>query len=141
MGGKIEKPHGVHRRVPAGFACRRAAAPVARHRREAAVARDQSRCAAAGKTCWGLAVHPVWFFNFTTHRENKVKILSKKVPDTQANPRYSAKNNVAIRMISTFIAKHNKIYNPDLLIYTCSNITFHNLNSTYPFLTQLSTFY
>ena len=76
-----------------------------------------------------------------SHRENKVKILSKKVPDTQANPRYSAKNNVAIRMISTFIAKHNKIYNPDLLIYTCSNITFHNLNSTYPFLTQLSTYY
>ena len=125
MGGKIEKPHGLHRRVPAGFACRRAAAPVARHRRD--------RSAAAGKTCWGPAVQPVWFFNFTTHRENKVKIVSKKVPDTQANPRYSAKNNVAIRMISTFIAKHNKIYNPDLLIYTCSNITFHNLNSTYPF--------
>ena len=46
---------------------------------------------------------PVWFLNFTTHRENKVKILSKKVRDTQPNPRYSAKNNVAIRMIATFI--------------------------------------
>ena len=45
----------------------------------------------------------MWFLNFTTHRENKVKILSKKVRDTQPNPRYSVKNNVAIRMIATFI--------------------------------------
>ena len=36
-------------------------------------------------------------------RENKVKILSKKVRDIQANPRYSAKNNVAMRMIATFM--------------------------------------
>ena len=36
MGAKIEKPHGVQRRAPGGFACRRAAAPAARHRREAA---------------------------------------------------------------------------------------------------------
>ena len=33
----------------------------------------------------------------------KVKILSKKVRDTQANPSYSAKNNVAIRVIATFM--------------------------------------
>ena len=46
---------------------------------------------------------PVWFLNFTTHRENKVNILSKKLRDTQTNPRYSAKNNVAIRMIATFM--------------------------------------
>ena len=73
MGGKIEKPYGG---TPPGL---RSGAPRAR------------RCA------------PVWFLNFTTHRENKVKILSKKVRDTQPNPRYSAKNNVAIRMIATFI--------------------------------------
>ena len=61
---------------------------------------------------------PVWFFNFTTHRENKVKILSKKVRDTQANPRYSAKNNVAMRMIATFM--------PIFFIYIIiANITFH----------------
>ena len=42
-----------------------------------------------------------WILIFTIHRK-KVKILSKKVRDTQANPRYSAKNNVAIRVIATF---------------------------------------
>ena len=47
---------------------------------------------------------PAWFFNFTIHRE-KVKILRKKVQETQANPSYSAKNNVAIRVIATFMPK------------------------------------
>ena len=50
----------------------------------------------------GPAAHPRVIFNFTIHRE-KVKLLSKKVRDTQANPSYSAKNNVAIRMIATFM--------------------------------------
>ena len=53
---------------------------------------------------------PVWFLNFTTHRENKVKILSKKVRDTQANARYSAKNNVAIRMIATFMPTYLSLF-------------------------------
>ena len=54
----------------------------------------------------GPAVHPRVILNFTTHRENKVKILSKKVRDTQAKARYSAKNNVAIRMIATFMPSY-----------------------------------
>ena len=42
-------------------------------------------------------------FKLQNQSRQKVKILSKKFRDTQPNPRYSAKNNVAIRMIATFM--------------------------------------
>ena len=35
----------------------------------------------------------------------RARILSNEVRDTQQNPRHSAKNNVAIRMIATFMPK------------------------------------
>ena len=104
MGGKIEKSHGGAPPGPRGGA-------EAGERREAP---NGGRSGAPrARRCT-----PVWFFNFTTHRENKVKILSKKVRDTQAKARYSAKNNVAIHMIATFM--------PTFFIYiTMTNISFH----------------
>ena len=59
-------------------------------------------------------VPPCAFCNFTTHRGNKVKILSKKVRDTQANARYSAKNNVAIRMIATFMPTYLSLFTGEI---------------------------
>ena len=47
-----------------------------------------------------------WFSISPSLREKNVKILSNEVRDTQQNPRYSAKNNVAIRMIATFMPKN-----------------------------------
>ena len=64
--------------------------------------RGAKRRTEVGAELWGPTGAPR-VFSFTTHRENKVKILSKKVRDTQANPSYSTKNNVAIRMIATFM--------------------------------------
>ena len=76
MGGKIEKPHGAQRRAWGGAeASVRRFAPLSGLRS----APRAQRCA------------PVWFFNFTTPCENKVKILCKKVRDTQPNPRYQPK--------------------------------------------------
>ena len=72
----------------------------------------------------GPAVLPRVIFNFTTHRE-KVKILSKKVRDTQANPSYSAKNNVAIRMIATFMPKPSMF---NLLFLKSFNLLTGNIN-------------
>ena len=45
------------------------------------------------------ACTPGRFFTFTTHRENKVMRLSKKVRDTQQDSHYSTKNNVSMFMI------------------------------------------
>ena len=53
--------------------------------------------------------HPA---NFKANRE-KLKDTQQKVRDTQPNPCYSAKNNVAIRTISTFMStplKHRTPY-------------------------------
>ena len=44
----------------------------------------------------GPAVCPRAIFQFYDHRENKVKILSKKVRDAQPNPRYSAKKKTSL---------------------------------------------
>ena len=52
------------------------------------------------------------------------KILSKKIPDTQVNPRYSAKNNVAIRIIATFIPYLIYFYSSQVLLdifISCNN--------------------
>ena len=38
-----------------------------------------------------------------SHREKNVLLLSTEVRATQQNPRYSAKNNVAMRVIATFM--------------------------------------
>ena len=46
----------------------------------------------------------------------------QKVRDTQPNPRYSAKNNVAIRMIATFMPKYNEIFNCFLCLYAISSV-------------------
>ena len=114
MGGKIEKSHGGPPPGPRGGA-------EAGVRREAP---NGGRSGAPRARRWT----PVWFFNFPTHRENKVKILSKKVRDTQANPRYSAKNNVAMRMIATFMPtlwiKRDKIW-----VFHCTDCS-HEGNPT-----------
>ena len=39
-----------------------------------------------------------------------IMLLSKEVRDTQPNPRYSAKNNDAIRMIASFMPIHRLVY-------------------------------
>ena len=80
MDGKIEKSHGGTAQGPRG---RASLQPPLRPS--------------------GPAVHPRVIFQFYHPSWKKVKILSKKVRDTQANPRYSAKNNVAMRMIATFM--------------------------------------
>ena len=46
-----------------------------------------------------------WFSILPSYHENKVQLLSKEVQATQQNLRYSAKNNVAIHMIATFMSK------------------------------------
>ena len=88
MDGKIEKSHGGVPPGPRGGA-------------EAGVRREAPNGGRSGAPRARRRT-PVWIFNFTIHRE-KVKILRKKVRDTQPNPSYSAKNNVAIRVIATFM--------------------------------------
>ena len=43
------------------------------------------------------------FLKFEIRSRNNIMLLSKKVRDTQPHPRYSAKNNDAIRMIASFM--------------------------------------
>ena len=43
-----------------------------------------------------------WFSNFKSKHEN-IMLLHKKVRGTQPNPRYSAKNNDAMRLIASFM--------------------------------------
>ena len=54
----------------------------------------------------GPAVCPDAIFNLAHHREKNVQLLSTEVRATQQNPRYSGKNNVAMRMIATFMTKY-----------------------------------
>ena len=54
----------------------------------------------------GPAVSPDAIFNLTHHRQKNVQLLSTGVRATQQNPRYSGKNNVAMRMIATFMTKY-----------------------------------
>ena len=76
MGGKIEKSHGGAPLGPRGGA-------PASDRRFAP--RSGLRSAPRARRCT-----PVWFFNFTTHREKKAR-HQQKSPRYQANPRYQAK--------------------------------------------------
>ena len=50
---------------------------------------------------------PHVIFQIWTSITKNIMLLSKKMWDTQPNPRYSAKNNDAIRMISSFMPNHN----------------------------------
>ena len=54
----------------------------------------------------GPSVCPDAIFNLAHHREKNVQLLSTEVRATQQNPRYSGKNNVAMRMIATFMTKY-----------------------------------
>ena len=56
------------------------------------------------------------------HRGKDVQLLSTEVRATQQNPRYSVKNNVAIRMIATFMPKYNEIFNRLLCLYAISSV-------------------
>ena len=49
---------------------------------------------------------PHVIFQIWTSITKNIMLLSKKMWDTQPNPRYSAKNNDAIRMISSFMPNH-----------------------------------
>ena len=54
----------------------------------------------------GACSVPPFHFSIVPHIVKKVNILSKKVKNTQPISRYSAKNNVAIHMIATFMSKY-----------------------------------
>ena len=56
------------------------------------------------------------------HRGKDVQLLSTEVRATQQNPRYSGKNNVAIRMIATFMPKYNEIFNYFFCLYDISSV-------------------
>ena len=62
------------------------------------------------------------FSILTPHRGKDVQLLSTEVRATQQNPRYSVKNNVAIRMIATFMPKYNEIFNCLLCLYAISSV-------------------
>ena len=49
---------------------------------------------------------PHVIFQIWTSITKNIMLLSKKMWDTQPNPRYSAKNNDAIRMIASFMQTH-----------------------------------
>ena len=54
---------------------------------------------------------PHVIFQIWTSITKNIMLLSKKMWDTQPNPRYSAKNNDAIRMISSFMPNYSFILN------------------------------
>ena len=62
------------------------------------------------------------FSILTPHRGKDVQLLSTEVRATQQNPRYSVKNNVAIRLIATFMPKYNEIFNCLLCLYAISSV-------------------
>ena len=55
----------------------------------------------------GPAVCPDTIFNLAHISSKNIQLLSTEVRATQQNPRYSAKNNVAMRSIATFMTKLN----------------------------------
>ena len=77
MGGKIEKSHGGPPPGPRGGA-------------------------EAGAEPRGPVGIPTPDFQIWNQITKNIMLLSKEVRDTQPNPRYSAKNNDAIRMIASF---------------------------------------
>ena len=70
----------------------------------------------------GPAVYSDAIFNLPPNRGKDVQLLSTEVRATQQNPRYSVKNNVAIRMIATFMPKYNEIFNCLLCLYAISSV-------------------
>ena len=88
MGGKIEKSHGGAPLGPRG----------------GAEAGERSEATNGGRSGAPRARQgPTPPANFKTNRE-KLQDTQQKVRDTQPNPCYSAKNNVAILTISTFMS-------------------------------------
>ena len=90
MGGKIEKSHGGPPPGPRGGA-------------EAGVRREAPNGGRSGAPRARRDPH-LSFLKFEIRSRNNIMLLSKKVRDTQPHPRYSAKNNDAIRMIASFMS-------------------------------------
>ena len=63
---------------------------------------------------------PHVIFQIWTSITKNIMLLSKKMWDTQPNPRYSAKNNDAIRMISSFMPNHYLMFCWSFLFYNSS---------------------
>ena len=93
-------------------ATRRARGPERRPERGA------KRRTEAGAEARGPDGVPRVTFQFYHHRKNKIKILSKKVRDTQPNPRYQPK----ITLLCSDIAVYTQTYS--------DHITFHNLQNS-----------
>ena len=109
MCGKIEKSHGGTPPGPRGGA-------------EAGVRREAPNGGRSGAPRARRCAH-TRFSMLPTHREKNVQLLSTEVRATQQNPRYSAKNNVAMRMIATFMPK---------IIFICMLVLFITILITQP---------
>ena len=75
----------------------------------------------------GPAVCPDVIFNLAQISWKKVQLLSKEVQATQQNSRYSAKNNVAIHMIATFMSKYFWTLTSLFLSYQYFNWLYSNI--------------
>ena len=89
MGGKIKKSHGGPPPDPSGGA-------------EAGVRREAPNGGRSGAPRARRCAH-TRFSMLPTHREKNVQLLSTEVRATQQNSRYLAKNNLAMRLIVTFM--------------------------------------
>ena len=87
LGGKIEKLHGGTLPGPRDSA----PAPVRRF----------TPFSGLRSILWVWLCAPVWFFNFTTHREKKSR-YQQKSPRYQANPRYQPKKRRYLYSILCF---------------------------------------
>ena len=67
-------------------------------------------------------------FKLQNQSRQKGKILSKKVLDTQPNPRYSDKNNAAIHMIAAFMSKYSLSLHDKYLFRVKHNNSSTNYN-------------
>ena len=108
-------------------------------------------------TAWGpkLAKKDM-IFNVAQPPWKNVKLLSNKAQATQQNSSYSDKNNVAIRLIATFMPKFNEYYkllsshNSVLLIEQSNLLLFHkpyftldfryNVSVKYHYLLQINSY-
>ena len=67
--------------------------------------RIQAHCRTRGpeQSAEGPAMYPDAILNVAHHREKNVQLPRTEVRAIQQNPSYSAKNNVAMRLIATFM--------------------------------------
>ena len=76
----------------------------------------------------GPAVCPDIIFNLAhTSSKKNIQLLSTEVRATQQNPRYSAKNNVAMRAIAPFMTKFKLISSTNFLIDTPYFLLFYQV--------------